>query len=300
MSFSLFFNFAYQFGDYAAFLLLAALGLIIVLGIADIINLAHGEFIMLGAYGASISYHQGLPFPLAVVIAAVAVGILGLILERLIIRRFYGDRIGALVATWGLSLVLSQGILILFGPSMPPIPHPELTVRVGDFSYSGYRIVLMAVAMGVLAFLWLVMYRSRLGMTIRATIQNPDMARCLGTDTTRINMITFATGAALAGLTGALYAPTTTIGPTFGTPFIAPAFITVVVGGGANPIIGALSSSGLLSAATTPTRIAFGTFAGLISLLLGALVIIRFLPNGISGYVRGFRRRRIAETETKA
>lgn len=288
-------NYLYQFGDYLAFLLLAALGLIIVLGIANIINLAHGELIMLGAYGATITHQWGLPFPAGVVVSALAVGVFGLVLERLVIRRFYGDRIGALVATWGVSLLLSQGMLILFGPSMRAVPHPKLTVRFGGFSYSGYRLMLIGVAIAVVASLWFVFYKTGFGMRVRATIQNPHMAAALGTDTGRINMITFASGAALAGLTGALYSPTTTIGPTYGQGFIAPAFITVVVGGGANPIIGALASGGLIAGMTTPLRIILGSFAGLIGLLLAALVIIRVLPSGISGHLRITRRRRMAE-----
>lgn len=294
MSFGEIFNLLFQFTDYVAFLLLSALGLIIILGIADIINLAHGELIMLGAYVASITYQWGLPFPVAVVLSTLALAAFGVLLEVLIIRRFYEDRIGALVATWGVSLIMSQGMLIIFGPSMPPIPHPQMTIRFGGYSYAGYRLILFAVAIGVVVLLWLALLRTALGIKVRATMQNADMALSLGTDTRRIYLITFAFGSALAGLTGALYAPTTTIGPTFGTSFIAPAFITVVVGGGANPIIGAIGSSGFLSAVTTPIRIAWGTFIGLVALLLASLILIRFLPTGISGYFRDLRRQRMS------
>jgi branched-chain amino acid transport system permease protein len=287
-------NWIFQFADYIAFLLLASLGLIIILGIADIINLAHGELIMLGAYVTSATVAGGAPLILAVVLSTVAIGVFGLILERLFIRRFYDNKIGALVATWGLSLILSQGVLILFGPSLPPVPTPTMDVSYGGYSYSVYRLLLIAVAIAVLVLLWLVLYRTKFGIQVRATMQNADMARSLGTDTRRIYMITFAAGSALAGLTGALYAPTTSIVPALGSTFIAPAFITVVVGGGANPIVGSLLSSTFLSIVSTPVRVEWGNFLGLVALLLTALILIRFVPHGMSGWIRDFRRQRMA------
>jgi branched-chain amino acid transport system permease protein len=293
-------NWLYQFADYAAFLLLAALGLIIILGIADIINLAHGELIMLGAYVASATYHGGLPLPAAIAAATLAVGAFGLLLERLIIRRFYEDKIGALVATWGLSLILSQGMLILFGASQAGIPTPAAHFSWGGYSYSAYRLVLIGVALAAVLALWLILYRSGFGIKVRATMQNEDMAGALGTDSRRIYMLTFGAGAALAGLTGALYAPTTSIVPTMGSGYIAPAFITVVVGGGANPVLGALLSSGLLSGVSTPVRILFSDFLGLVCLLVASLVIIRFLPRGFSGHLRDLRRRRLARGGERA
>jgi len=120
------------------------------------------------------------------------------------------------------------------------------------------------------------------------------MAQALGVDTRRIYLYTFAAGSALAGLTGGLYAPTTTIVPLMGTTFVDVAFITVVVGGGANPILGALTSSALLASISAPLSSVFGTFMGRIGLLLTALVIIRFLPRGLSGYFQDLQRRRMA------
>jgi branched-chain amino acid transport system permease protein len=124
-------------------------------------------------------------------------------------------------------------------------------------------------------------------------MQNPDMARALGVDTRNIYLLTFGAGSALAGLTGALYAPTTTIVPLMGTQFVDVAFITVVIGGGANPIIGALSSAALLAAISTPLSSVLGTFIGRIGLLVAALVVIRFLPRGLSGYWQELRYRRM-------
>lgn len=286
-------NLCYQYADNMAFLLLAALGLIIILGVLDIINLAHGEMIMMGAYVTTITYQLGLPLGLCIVVSAVAVGLFGLAVERLVIRRFSNDKLGAMVATWGISLILSQGTLVLFGPSMAPVPLPQWKLSFGEYSYSGYRIFLFVMALTVLAGLWVYFYKIKIGVFTRATMQNQEMAQSLGIDTRRIESLTFAIGTGLAGLTGALYAPTTTIVPLMGTTFTGMAFITVVVGGGANPIVGALGSSAVLSCIVTPLSSTLGTFMGRIGLLIAALVIIRFLPTGISGFLRDLRRRKI-------
>lgn len=285
----------YQFADNVAFLLLAALGLMIILGVLDVINLAHGELIMLGAYIATLSYNQvHLPLPLCVILSVIGVAVFGLLLERTVIKRFYGDRLGALVATWGVSLILSQGVLILFGPSLVSVPLPQWTVTYGGYAFDGYRLILFGMAVLVVWLAWWVFYRTRLGVWTRATMQNPEMAQALGISTRRIYMFTFAAGSGLAGLTGALYAPTTTVVPLMGTTFVDVAFITVVVGGGANPIVGALTSSILLALISTPLSSVLGTFIGRIGLLVASLVVIRFLPRGFSGYLRDTGRRRMA------
>ena len=134
----------YQLGTNGAFLLLSALGLIVILGMMNIINLAHGELMMLGAYTATIVVHRGVPFPLAVSLAFFAVALFGAVLERLIVRRFYGRELGALVVTWGISLILSQGTLLLLGPFMPSIQIPGGSVAVGQYSFSVYWLILIA------------------------------------------------------------------------------------------------------------------------------------------------------------
>jgi branched-chain amino acid transport system permease protein len=272
----------YQFGSNAAFLLLAALGLIVILGMMNIINLAHGEFMMLGAYTASAAVHRGVPLPLAVLLAAVAVGLFGMILERLIVRHFYGRELGALVVTWGISLILAQGALLAFGPFMPPIAIPGGSVSFGVFSFSVYWLFLMLLCILLLIGLHWIYRRTDFGLQARAAMQNPAMARALGIRVNRLYMVTFGLGSALAGLSGALLAPTTSIAPFMGQQFVAPAFITVVVGGGASVIGGALGSSTLLSLVETPVSFLLGTFWGSVALLVMALVVIRLLPGGVS------------------
>ena len=123
-SFATIVSILYQFATNGAFLLLSALGLIVILGMMNIINLAHGELMMMGAYTASIAWHRGVPFWLCAILAFLVVALFGALLERTIVRRFYGRELGALVVTWGISLILSQGALMVFGPFLPAIPIP--------------------------------------------------------------------------------------------------------------------------------------------------------------------------------
>lgn len=282
----------YQFGTNAAFLLLCALGLIVILGMMNIINLAHGELMMMGAYTASLAFHRGVPFWACVILAFIVVGVFGAVLERLIVRRFYGQLLGALVVTWGISLILGQGMLLLMGPFLPSIPIPGGSIKVGTYSLSDYWLELMAVCAGVMLALGWLYNRTTFGLKARATMQNAAMARALGVNTDTIYMLTFSLGAGLAGFSGALLAPTTSIMPFMGQQFVAPAFITVVVGGAANVISGAIGSSVLLSLVRTPVGFILGAFLGLVALLLAALIIIRLLPNGISATIQRWMDRR--------
>ncbi len=286
----------YQFATNGAFLLLSALGLIVILGMMNIINLAHGELMMMGAYTATLAYHQGLPFPLSAVQAFFVVGAFGALLERTIVRRFYGRELGALVVTWGIGLTLSQGTLMVFGPFLPAIPIPGGSVGVGQYSFSTYWLAVIVLS-GVLIFaLWALYNRTGFGLQARAAMQNSAMAKALGVDADRIYMLTFSLGAGLAGFSGALFAPTVSIAPFMGQQFVAPAFITVVVGGATNVIAGALGSSFLLSLVKTPVGFYAGAFLGTVALLVAALVIIRLMPDGISAVVQRWidRRHRFA------
>jgi branched-subunit amino acid ABC-type transport system permease component len=283
----------YQFGTNAAFLLLAAIGLVVILGMMNIINLAHGELMMMGAYTATIAVHRGIPFPLAVVLAFIIVAIFGAILERLVIRRFYGRELGALVVTWGLSLVMGQGTLIFFGPFMPSIAIPGGSFALGQYSFSTYWLILIAMAALLIAVLAWIYRKTTFGLMARATMQQPGMARALGVNVGRIYMLTFALGSGLAGASGALFAPTVSISPLMGQQFVAPAFITVVVGGGANVLAGAVGSSLLLSLVKTPVGLILGAFLGSVALLLAALIVIRLMPNGVSAFLQRFADRRV-------
>jgi branched-chain amino acid transport system permease protein len=310
-------NLLFQFLDSFAFVVLAATGLAIIFGIMGVINLAHGEFILVGAYATTLAYNAGLPVPSALTLpAAMAIGVattalFGLVVERTIIsgavpnwlsQRLVGrdvisplyDRLlDSMVATWGISLIMVQGTRIVFGNSLDQIATPfgEIRYAGGQFSQSEYNLVLVAMSLVVLGTLYWLFVRTDYGMRARATIQNEDMAQSLGVDTERTYMTTFAIGSGLAGLTGALYAPVLTMVPSMGAAFLVEAFVAVVVGG-SSVVVGTSLAGGLLGFVNALFSNLYGTFFGRIALLVTAIVLIRFLPQGLSGLVDRIQRRR--------
>ncbi|MDX6750076.1 branched-chain amino acid ABC transporter permease (plasmid) [Geminicoccaceae bacterium 1502E] len=283
MMFATIFAFLYQFGDAFAFLVLSAAGLAIIFGMMGVINLAHGEFIMCGAYVTVTTARLGLPLPLAIACGALAAGVIGMILERAIIHRLYHRPLDSIVATWGISLIATQGTLILLGSTMPGIGTPLGSFTMGGFSYSQYRIVLMAVAVLLLLALYLLFHHTRYGVVARATIQVPHMAKALGVSTGRVYGLTFGLGAALAGLAGGLYAPTMTMVPTMGASFVVESFVTVVVGG-ADVFLGTAPAAAVLGVIKAAMTAGYGQLFGQIALLIAVIVVIRVLPNGLSGW----------------
>lgn len=276
----------YQFGTNGAFLLLSAIGLVVILGMMNVINLAHGEFMMMGAFITQFGYAAGIPLVLCVVFSFIAVGAVGAIFERLLISRFLNHEMSAMIVTWGISLVMAQGALLLFGPSLASIPIPFGAGTVGTFSFSWYWVLLICMAAFLLFGLWFLYYHTKFGLRARAAMQERDMARALGVRVGSVYTWTFALGSGLAGLSGALLAPNTTIAPFMGQQYLAPAFITVVTGGSSNVIAGALASAGLLSLAETPVTIWFGTFLGVVAMMCASLILIRLLPNGLSEWIQ--------------
>ncbi len=280
----------YQYADTIGVLALSAIGLIIIFGMMGVINMAHGEMMMIGAYITSFAYFAGVPSGIAVIFGAVGAGLAGIVLERVIIRRFYGQLLSSLVATWGLSLLLSQGALLIFGPQIKSVPTPFGSFALAELSYSYYRLFMLGIALITIAGLWALFRYTRFGVHARATMQNPRMARALGVDTDRIYALTFGLGAALAGLAGGLLALTANIGPFYGMSYTPQAFITVVVGGGADVITGLLASVFSLGAAKTIFMNQFNILLGHVAMLVLAFVIIRLMPAGISEWIE---RRRV-------
>ena len=281
----------YQYADTISLLALSAIGLIIIFGMMGVINMAHGEMMMIGAYITSYSHYAGVPTALAVVFGAIGAGVAGIILELLIIRRFYGQLLSSLVVTWGLSLLLRQGALLILGPQIKSVPTPFGSFALADLSYSYYRLFMFAVAILAIAGLWALFRFTRFGVRVRATMEQPQMARALGVDTSFIYAMTFGLGTMLAGLAGGLLALTASIGPFYGMSYTPQAFITVVVGGGAEIITGLLASVLTLGAVKTVFMNQFNILLGHVAMLMLAFLIIRLMPVGISDWVerRGAR-----------
>ncbi|MBK0000041.1 branched-chain amino acid ABC transporter permease [Erwinia sp. S43] len=272
-----------------AVLVVMSLGLAVVFGMMKIVNMAHGEFMMLGGYSAILATnHLGVPIWLSMlVVAPLTVGIFGIVIERIIIRHLYGRMIDTMLATWGLSLALIGAATMAFGNTTLGISAPLPAVSVGSYTTSGYSLFIILFALCLIGALWLLLRFTTLGLCARATMQNARMAAALGSNPGKIYSLTFGLGAALSGLGGALLAPITGVIPTIGVSFIAKAFITVI-GGGSAIIAGTLSSSTLFGTISQLVTYLSTPVFGAVALLLSAIVLLRLLPQGITG--RFFRR----------
>ncbi|MBU2408593.1 MAG: branched-chain amino acid ABC transporter permease, partial [Gammaproteobacteria bacterium] len=261
------FSFLYQFADVFAFLILSAAGLAIVFGMMGVINMAHGEFIMCGAYVTVGLVHGGFPLPLAQLCGMLAAGLIGVAVEWSIVRKLYKRPTDSLLATWGLSLIVTQGMLLVFGSSLAGVGTPAGSFTVGDYTFSVYRMVLFAVAVAVLAAIYFIFMRTRFGVHARATMQNAAIAQATGVRVGNVYALSFGIGAALAGLCGAMYAPTMTLIPTMGASFLVESFVTVVVGG-ANVLLGTAPAGILLAGVRTALNGWGGQIIGQIGMLL--------------------------------
>jgi branched-subunit amino acid ABC-type transport system permease component len=240
---------------------------------------------MLGAFFTLSGVRAGLNVWVAMVVAALAVGVVGLVVERLLIQFLYGRLAATMLATWGLSLILVQVVVLVYGPATQGIPTPLGSTRVGQFSLSEYNLVLIAAAVILLALVYWVFTHTRYGTMARAATQLPQMASALGINAKRVNMLTFAFGAALAGAGGALLAPIAGVVPNMGQAYVGRAFMTVVVGG-PGVLTGTAAASGLLGTVDSLVSNIFSSFLGTASLLVVAIVLLRLLPTGISGRLR--------------
>ncbi|MEM7695677.1 MAG: branched-chain amino acid ABC transporter permease [Pseudomonadota bacterium] len=265
-------------------LALISLGLAIIFGMMRVINLAHGEFLMLGGYTVVVATNNGVNLWFAMlVLAPLVVGIIGVIVERLLIRWLYGRMIDTLLATWGLSLLFIGLITSIFGASTTTTISPPLgVVTIGDYTSSGYELFLIGVTIALLVAVYLVLKFTTLGLVARGTMQNADMAAALGVSTSKIYMITFGLGAAVSGLAGGLLAPITGVLPTIGSIYIAKAFITVISGGAAI-LAGTTSASILLGGLNGFISFVTGPTMGEVALLLAAIILLRLMPTGITG-----------------
>lgn len=266
-----------------ASLVIVSAGLAVIFGMMKVINLAHGEFMMLGAYATIVANKAGLNLWLAMfLVAPVAVGLIGVVLERLVIRRLYGRMVDTMLATWGLSLLLVGIVTSIAGNTTAGVSAPLGSFTVGAYSVSGYTLVIIAVAVVLALAIRFVLLRTAWGLIARGTMQKPDMANALGISPTRVYSVTFAVGAALSGLAGALLAPLTGVVPTMGGAFVAKAFITVI-GGGPAILAGLVSASTLFGAINQVATFVTTPVFGEVALLFAAIVMLRLLPQGITG-----------------
>ena len=271
-----------------ASLALISLGLAIIFGMMRVINFAHGEFLMMGGFTALLLSNAGMNLWISMFVAApLVVGLFGVVVERLIIRPLYGRIFETVLATWGLSLLMIGVASVTVGYFQSTIQAPLGSVAIGDYRESGYTFFIIAVAIVVLVGVYVGLRFTRFGLLARGTMQNPAMATALGVNIGRVYAVTFFVGSALSGLAGAVLTPLVSVSPVVGFTYIARAFITVI-GGGAVALSGTISASALFGSISQFVAFITTPVVGEVALLVAAIILIRILPEGITG--RFFRR----------
>jgi urea transport system permease protein len=266
-----------------AFLALISAGLAVVFGMMRVINLAHGEFVMIGGYTTIASSQAGIDIWFAMlVLSPLVVGLVGLIVERIVVRHLYGRMIDTMLATWGLSLLMVGLVTLIFGNTAVSVPAPIQSYQVGAYQMGGYNLFIIGIAVLLVLLLWLALRYTRVGLIARGAMQNAEVASSLGYNPQKIYMWTFTAGAALSGLAGGVMAPLTGLLPSSGSLYIAKAFITVITGGAAI-ISGTLASASIFG--TINQIVSFGStpVIGEIAMLALAIILLRLMPQGITG-----------------
>ena len=277
----------------SSIILLASLGLAITFGLMRVINMAHGEFMMIGAYtsyvvqnllqtwlgnsGADVGYF------LSIIIAFAVTFLIGSLLETLVVSRLYGREIDSLLATWGISLILQQAARTIFGTQGVLVTTPKVlsgSIRIGKASLSMTRLFIIALVACCLLLVWFLMYRTNFGRQMRAVMQNRSMAQCMGINSRKIDNLTFSIGSGLAGIAGCSIALLGSIDSTVGQNYIVNTFMAVVLGG-----VGKLLGTVLGSSIIGFSSIGFETMtSSSIAKAIVLLIIIIFLqkkPQGL-------------------
>ena len=270
----------------SGFFALAAVGLVLIFGVMGVVNFAHGELVMVGAYTVWFLHAQNnVPFLLTIVIAVILVSAIGLIMERFLFRPMRENPLGGLICSIGVLFIL-QVIATLVGGDGPSkqVPPPfEGTMILFEFlRIPNQRVFSIVVSVTALGLLWYFLTRTRLGWSLRAVSQDREAAGLQGINSNRISMIAIGVGAAMAGLAGALMAPLTNINPHMGHNIIITAFIVTIVGG-----VGSLSGAVIASIFYALFHTFITTyFSGTIATISGLLIMVLMLiirPSGIMG-----------------
>ncbi|EAS51276.1 ABC type amino acid transporter [Aurantimonas manganoxydans SI85-9A1] len=265
----------------SSMLFIVAAGLMIILGVMKLINFAHGAFLTVGGYAAHVVTDAGFSPWLTIPAAAIVGFLLGVVVERLIVRPLYSRPLDAILATWGLGIVVAQVIVFIFGREVQFAASPiSGTTDIFATTYSSWRLILVAVAVMIGGLLTALLYLTRFGLHARAVIMNENLARGLGIDSVRVRAMTFGLGAALACAAGALITPLLSVDPNMGLPWLVNSFMLVLVSGVAIP--GLALASLFLGGAQVLVSTFVSPILGGITIVVLAAVILRIKPQGLS------------------
>lgn len=262
-------------------LAMVTVGLGIVFGQLKIMNMAHGELVMIGAYAPVITSHLGLSNYLQLPVCIVTVGLTALILERTIVRHFYGRPFDSLLATWGLSILLREIVELLFGRGYQSVASPlPGTVSLLGTDYPIYRV---AVIIGIVIFFTILLSwyrRSHIGTEIKAMVENPTLAQAVGVNTSRLSTACFVFGAVTAGVAGLVLSPTTRVEPMMGLDYLIRSFFSLVVGG-LGSLEGLFIGVGLIGGIQSTISAFFNQTYGYLFVLLLSIFFLWLRPNGL-------------------
>jgi urea transport system permease protein len=265
----------------AALLFIISSGLLIVFGVMKIINFAHAAFVTVGGYAALVGSRLGLPWALVLPLAFATGTVCGAVTEATIVRWLYQRPLDAILATWGLGIVIGQIITLIFGREVQFVQAPITgTVGLLGVDYSAYRIVMIAAAMIVAVVFTALLSGTRLGLTTRAVIMNEMLAQGLGVDSSRVRLVTFAIGSGLAALSGALITPLSSVDPNMGLPWLISAFMLVMVSGGS--LFALAASCVVLGGIQVIVSTFVNPILGGLAIAICAAIVLRIRPEGFA------------------
>jgi urea transport system permease protein len=265
----------------AAIFYVVAAGLLIVFGVMKIINFAHGAFLTIGGYAALVVTGFGLDPWLALPFAALAGLVIGALVEHLVVRPLYARPLDAILATWGLGIVIGQLITIAFGREVQFVPSPlQGAMSFLGESYSQYRLLLVPGAVLLALALAAILHATRLGLMTRAVIMNESLARGLGINSGLVRFASFSIGSALASLAGALITPLSSVDPNMGVPWLVNAFMLVLVSGTSLASLGIATL--VLGGAQVLISAYWSPILGSLTIVVLAAVILRIRPQGFA------------------
>ena len=265
-------------------LLMIALGLAIIYGTTGVINMAHGEFVMIGAYTSwFLQTKLGMGLIASIIPIFLITAVMGFLIERLIIRHLYNRLLDTILATWGIGVILQQLIRLSVGSELKYLEIPSYmaeSMSLFGQQVSIYRVFIFLFAITIFILAWLIIYKTKFGMKLRAVTQNKDMASCFGVNSGAVYSATFAFGTGIAALAGAFIAPLKSISPDMGTNYIIDAFMVVVLGG-VESLIGTAASSFIIGETSSfIASFSNDTLAKALVLVI-TILILRIKPQGL-------------------
>jgi branched-chain amino acid transport system permease protein len=274
-------NALFEILSFGAIIVLVVLGLGIIASMMGIFNFAHGEFVLLGAYTTYLVYSWGLPVWLGMLAAPVVLALIGLVLERLAIRRFYAVPIVAMLGTYALGIIIRETVRMLIGGLYISIPAPLVaSLVIGGVQLPEWRIAILVITALVMTGSYLLLTRTSFGLRMRAALENPALARASGISTDRIYAISFAFGSALAGLAGALVVPIFSLFADLGLRFLIQGFLAVMLGG-VGTFVGPVAGAGIIGVLSAALPWAISPVLADVLVFVIAIVIVKFRPGGL-------------------